>query len=141
MFFCLKKSQKGFTYVEVMMTVAFLAITLIPMMIMFWSGTRFVNVTRERNNAAHYAEEKLEAIRDMSYDNITMGNLPDESKTASGIVFTRHTDVETAPAGFTGEGASDMKKIMVTISWNSELGGSRNLSVHTYRTKKLEEHP
>lgn len=134
------RNQKGFTLVEVLTVVTILVLVLIPSLVMFWFGIRAVGVHKQRNTAIAFAQEKMEDIRNMAYDNITTANLPDDSRASGGATYQRHVDVAApAPASEISNSDDNIKKITVTVSWTDVTGISKSISLVTYRTRRLQD--
>jgi Tfp pilus assembly protein PilV len=131
--FKLVKNENGFTLLEVLGAVTLLAVSLIPIMLIFYSGTFNTTATTYRNIATDFAQQKMEDIRNMSYDNITAANLPSDNPSSGNRSFTRTVTIVLSPTGFN----SDMKQITVTVSWVDGSGITRNISITTYRSKWL----
>lgn len=132
------KSTDGLTLIEVLTVATLLIAVLVVMIFALTDGINAVGRSKHRNSAVTIAQEKMETIRNMSYDDITTANLSDDTKQTQGLTFTRHVDVEVpAPTSEIANADEHIKKITVTVSWTETRGENRNVSLITYRTRKL----
>ncbi|MBI4743868.1 MAG: prepilin-type N-terminal cleavage/methylation domain-containing protein [Actinobacteria bacterium] len=127
------KNENGFTLLEILGAVTLLAVSLIPIMLIFYNGTFNTRATTYRNVAIDFAQQKMETIRNMSYDNITAANLPSDNPESGERTFTRTVTIVTSPTGFD----SNMKQITVTVSWTDDSGNTKSVSLTSYRSKWL----
>lgn len=134
--FKLVKNEDGFTLLEILGAVTLLAVSLIPIMLIFYSGTFNTTATTYRNIAADFAQQKIEVIRNMSYDNITTANLPSDNPESGDRSFTRTVTIVSSPSEIPSANA-DIKKITVTVSWVDGSGITRSVSLVTFRSKWL----
>lgn len=131
------KDERAFSLLEVMGALTIIAIILIPIYIMFYEGIRYVGMSKNQNQAASYGQERVEHIRNMTYESIDETNLPDETQTLGNAVFTNHVDLVSSPTEVEGAD-SKIKKIVVTVSW-VENEATKTVSLTTLRTETLED--
>ncbi|HAW60114.1 MAG TPA: hypothetical protein DCW86_01420 [Actinobacteria bacterium] len=131
------KDERAFSLLEVLGALTIIAVILIPIYIMFYEGIRYVGMSKNQNQAASYGQERVEHIRNMTYESIDETNLPDETRTLGNMVFTNQVDVVSSPTEVEGAD-SNIKKIVVTVSW-VENEATKTVSLATLRTKRLED--
>lgn len=101
----------GFTIVEVILSIAFLAVTLLATSSMIINVSRNGATARKTSLACHLCQAKIESLKSLGYNGLANSqefNL-DESGNSGGV-FTRTVVVAAGP--FT-----DTKVVMVTVSW------------------------
>lgn len=131
------KDERAFSLLEVLGALTIIAVILIPIYIMFYEGIRYVGMSKNQNQAASYGQERVEHIRNMTYESIDETNLPDETRIVGNMVFTNQVDVVYSPTEVEGAD-SNIKKIVVTVSW-VENEATKTVSLATLRTEKLED--
>ena len=129
------KKENGFTLVEIMVAVLILGAALIPIFIMFSEGISLTARSTELNLAVNTAQDKMEEIRNMTHNSITIGTWPDEEVTIGNRSFVRHVTVTNSDVSGAG---GNLKKITVEVFWNHE-DTTQSTSLMTYRCNKLEE--
>ena len=115
-------SKKGFSLIELMVAVAILAMAIFGIFHAYSAGFMGMADARDRTVATNYAQEKMEDIRNKSFDKIT-----DESPAninISGIKFERKVDVADEVAG-------KLKKVTTEVSWSDRDGNSKYVVIET----------
>ena len=109
--------KKGFTLVEALTASVVLAIGLFVVGLAIYAEFNFINQNREKAIATLAAQEEIEAIRGMPFDNIlNLGS----SFTTSGFTYLKN------PIGTLTidniYGASNIRRVSVTVQWDSLTG-------------------
>ena len=129
------KKENGFSLVEILVAIFILGAALVPIFIMFSEGISLTARSTELNLAVNSAQDKMEEIRNMTHNSITIGTWPDEEIAVGERDFIRHVTV--AESGIVGAGGN-LKKITVEVFWSHE-DTTHSTSLVTYRCNKLEE--
>jgi len=121
-----KCRKKGFTLIEVVLTILIISIGLFGMMVMFDNVTRGAMESDMNVVATYLAREQIEKI---TYDKVYNGYAwvtlarytTPENLTIGGSNLVRETSVyEVAKSDLlTAEGGSGFKRIDVTVSWGT----------------------
>ena len=118
--------HRGFTMVEVMVGVLFMATAFVALYLAFSSGFQFVQLARENLRAGQILTEKLETIRLYTWTQInTAGFVPTNftatfyppSQTNSGLVYTGAVNIATTT--LTESYRTDMRQVNVSVTWLS----------------------
>ena len=113
--------KKGFTLIEVLSATLILTVALLGVASSFSRGSVFISEIRERYVATQAAQEEIELIRDMSFNNIlALGS----SFTAAGF-SSLNTPTGTVIVD-DPYSDSNIRRVTVTVDWISSRG--RNLS-------------
>ena len=117
-----RKSEQGFTLVEVMVSIVLTAIAVIGMIALFRVETRASGLSRRETEAAVLAQDKVEQLRTLG----TPGTGTDtgiDSNGNTGGMFTRVWSLSVN---------GDIYNIDVTVSWTDD-GQSRTMVIHSHR--------
>lgn len=135
------KNEQGLSLIEVLAGVTILAVALIPIMVMFSTGISGTMRTTYRNLATNLAQQKMEEIRNLTWnqstDQIPLGTwytAPGESVQSGNKSLSRQVLVEKAVVD--GQERNDIRKITVTVSWTIS-GDTKSISLATYRFKGI----
>ena len=113
-------SKKGFSLIELMVAVAILAMAIFGIFHAYSAGFMGMADARDRTVATNYAQEKMEDIRNKSFDKIT-----DESPAnIPGTKFERKVDVADEVAG-------KLKKVTTEVSWSDRDANSKYVVIET----------
>jgi len=114
-------TKKGFTLIEALIASIVMAIGLLAVVTAIYSQITLLNQDREKIIATLAAQEEIENIRSMPFDNIL--NL-DSSFVASGFIYLNNPSgtISIDSAYSPVSGAADIRRISVTVSWNSIKG-------------------
>lgn len=110
------KDQKGFTLLEVMISVIILSVALLALaglQIISIRGNSFGGTMTE---AVTLARDKIEDLKRDDWDNVETG---EDNPVIRGINYTRN---------WTVQGAGQTKEVTVTVSWD---GGNHQISLAT----------
>jgi type IV pilus assembly protein PilV len=114
------QDQKGFTLLEVMISVIILSVALLALaglQIISIRGNSFGGTMTE---AITLARDKIEDLKKDEWDNLAAGNYNDTPPAVRGINYARNWTV--------GAPASQMKEVTVTVSWDN---GNHQVSLAT----------
>lgn len=126
------KRQKGFTLVEVMMTV-FLAVTTVAAVgASLGSGAWMATDNRSRLYAISALREEMEVIRNTSYDTV-VGWGASSSFTNAQLTKLQNGSGTIAVGSSFG---NDIKKITLSVAWSTRNGATRTQSMTTYFCRK-----
>jgi len=114
----MEKSQNGFTLIEILVTLAILAIGLLGMAALTVEIIRNNAQSKAYTEATILAQDKLEEIKRIGYG--YNGSDPEVIGR-----FTRHAE----PAA--GSPETGMKEVAVTVSWDSIGGKSHSMALKT----------
>lgn len=132
-------NKKGFTIIEALVTLFIFSLITVTFYQIFTVGTSFIIEAKNRNAATLLANEKMEIIRNLNYDQIgTVGGIPDgslspdERVSASGRGFRVLTDIVYVDDSFDEVGSNDENAVMtdykiakVIILWGGEGNDQR----------------
>ena len=114
------KKQSGFTLIEVMIALVILAAGILALATMQIVSIRSNAFSSEMTYATMMAQSRLEAIRNMDYDDVTavgQVTLPVDA-TTKGVAYRVERQVQdNAPA-------TDMKTVTLIIDWLGAPAGS-----------------
>lgn len=133
-----KTRQNGQILLNTLIALFIFAILSQALFVLISASYNLVNFTRSRITARHLAQEKLEEIRNLSYDDVgTLGGIPSglipqvQNISYNGNVFTITTLVTYIDDGFDGYAPSDLlpidyKRVRVDVEWAGITPGVRN---------------
>ncbi|MCK4244217.1 MAG: hypothetical protein KAX20_01180 [Candidatus Omnitrophica bacterium] len=123
--------KKGFTLIEITLTILIIIIISIGIVSIFSYGFGISTETREIFIATQAAQEEMELIRDMAFNNIVGGTFttPGFAHLANPVGTVTVDDTYIA-------GEDDIKKVTVTVSWTSAQGRSSTKSLVTLITRE-----
>ena len=114
-------NKKGFTLIEALIASIIMAIGLCAVVTAIYSQITLLNQDREKIIATLAAQGEIENIRSMPFDNIlNLGS----SFVASGFIYLNNPSgtISIDSAYSPVSGAADIRRISVTVSWNSIKG-------------------
>ena len=124
------KNQKGFTLVEVMISMLVLAIGLLglaPMMVTAMYGNAF---SKEVTSSAFLAQDSMERLKNQS----VITPIP-FTQTDNGLFNVYNRTIRVDDSGSDGTVPPNVFKILVTMSWTDKKGVSRSETYSTYKMK------
>ncbi|PIS05600.1 MAG: hypothetical protein COT81_00355 [Candidatus Buchananbacteria bacterium CG10_big_fil_rev_8_21_14_0_10_42_9] len=145
-----KKNIFGFSLVEVVISMSILAMLSLGIIGMFQFALRVLALSKGRNSAIALANEKIEIIRNLSYEEVgTNGGVPpgpieqNENLVLNGITFAVNTQViyiddtydDVTPAD---TAPNDYKQAKISVTWNTPLGPQTIYSVTNIAPRGLE---
>ncbi len=127
------RDEKGFSLMETVVALAIFGLIVTALYSLFNLGIKVVNEDKARVGARVIAEERMEIIRNLSYDDVgTVGGVPagdieqSETTTLNNVVYTISTDVHYVDDAYDDVAPTDTvnvdyKKVRVEVDWNSQL--------------------
>jgi prepilin-type N-terminal cleavage/methylation domain-containing protein len=109
------QSKKGFTLIEVLITLVILAVSLLAIAGLMVTTVVNNSYGAHMTEAVTYAQDLLEELRAMRWENILEGTSSDQPAGSTGVVYARTWT--TATNGNT-------KTITVTINWSDKTNHS-----------------
>lgn len=125
------KSSKGFTLVEVMITVLLLAFALIGTVAVFTNSSVYMAEIRQQSIATQALKEEIEEIRDMPFDTVTSLSSTFTSSGFSGLVNPVGTRTIDDPYS-----DNDIRRVTVSLAWESPQGRGMSSSMGTLVTRE-----
>jgi prepilin-type N-terminal cleavage/methylation domain-containing protein len=123
------RREKGFTLIETLIAVAVLAVMLLTLISVFIYGYGAVARARQTALATVIAQEEMEAIRALPFDQIAaLGSTFSHAKLTSLLGGLGVLAVEAGPG-------VDIKKVSVSVLWTFR-GVQRRKDVVTFMTRK-----
>lgn len=125
-----RKQKKGFSLIEVLVTIFILAIILISLISVFIYGFNLLSRTKQVTLATQAAQETVEFIRNMSFNDVqTITSFPSEINLPDYLVNGQGSlSIEDGPG-------DDIKKLTVSITWDYR-GKQMKKNVVTYITRE-----
>ncbi len=119
------RDLRGFTLLELMITLVVLAIGVLALGQLMPAGSRALNRSRSMTSGTAFAAQKLEDLKALAWTDagLTAGSHSD----ATGKYTRSWTVTDNTPLAGT-------KKVEVTVSWASS-SGTRSTTIHTYLTQ------
>lgn len=125
----IRKNDKGFTLIEVMISMVILAIGVLglaPLMVLsIYSNTYSQDLTR----ATAVAQDRIEQLK-----NVTAPFAVPYTETTTGIDGTYDRTILVDDATTDGSVPAGVYRIKVTISWSDKKGMARSVDYYTYKT-------
>jgi len=123
--------RRGISIIEVLFSVSILGIVIFVLGSAFYGGLLFIDELRNISVAASAAQEEIERIRSMPFDNlIVMG----PTFTTPG--FNRLPDPAGSVVADNIHASHNIFRVSVTVSWTSRSGKSSAKSLATLVTRK-----
>lgn len=134
--------KKAEIYIGVIIAVAIFLILSQAIVSLVFSAYDLVVFTRSRTTARFIAEEKIETVRTMDYDDVgTVGGIPagiiepTEVIVRNSLPYTINTRIDNIDDAYDGSGAADnnpvdYKRIQVEVRWGGEGTLSRANSIN-----------
>lgn len=122
------KEEKGISIIEIMIAITILALALLPMMAMFETGISSTTVAGEITIATQLANDRIEEIRNLSFDDVYSGYNPSTPAAADAVEgygtipdfprFRRVTVAEYVDENLDPvAGPTDLLRVTVTVYW------------------------
>lgn len=146
----LSMNKKGFTLIEALTVLFIFALITTTFYAVISTGIQYIQNAKNRLGALAIANEKMEAIRNLSYDDIgtdggaISGDLPDSETVTEN---TRSYNVNYVVTGvrdlFDGDYPSDIafidyKKVTIEVSWNEGIGEKKVMLTSRFVPQGLE---
>jgi len=124
-----KKSQEGFSLIEILIAIFILGIVSITLISVFIYGFNIVFRTRQVTLATQIAQEGVELVRNLTYDDILLlGSTYDHDSLSELVNGAGVLSIEDGP----GE---DIKKLTVSVTWDYR-GSNLRKDVVTFITRE-----
>ena len=129
----LRKSNLGFTLVEAIVVIFIFSIITLTFYSVFSLGGKYIIESKNRLAAIALANEKMEIVRNLSYDQVGVvggipsGSLPsEEDAVEGGKTYHVKTFVKYVDDPFDGTSPTDYdyKTVKITVSWDRAGGGT-----------------
>lgn len=145
---------KGYTLIESMVVLFLFSVITIIFFQTFAYGTALIQQSKYRLGATSLANQKMEIIRSLDYDNIgTVAGIPagdlieDETVQVSNAVYQVHTFVQYADDSYDGTlGGSpadlvpnDYKRVRVEVAWGAETEAEKVTLFSTFAPLGIEQ--
>lgn len=131
------KNQKGFTLVEVLLSVVILTVGILLIAELQITGAKGNKNSKDMSSAVILAESKIEELKDVGFSSLIDGNfpvgtiLPIDPSGASGGIFTRRWKIRPY------KNSSSMKYVVVNVNW-ADKGRSHTISLDTILSEYLD---
>ena len=117
----LRTNSKGFTLIEVLITLVIMAVSLLALAGLMATTTKSNAAGGHITEASTLAQDRLEELRAVQWDNIPVGMASDQRSGSTGMNYVRNLNVQQN---------GSLKTVTVTISWADRTNHSiRLLSV------------
>ena len=124
-----KNQAKGFSLIEVLIAVFILGIVSMTLISVFIYGFNIVFRTRQITLATQIAQEEVELVRNLNYDDILLlGSTYDHDSLPELVNGVGSLSVENGPG-------DDIKKLTVSVSWDYR-GANMKKDVVTFITRE-----
>lgn len=123
--------KKGFTLVEILVAVVVLGIALCSIACIFPKGLIFITEIRQTAIATQAAQEEMELIRDMAFDNILELGASFTAAGFSELNSPTGTLIIDNPYR-----TDDMRRVTIVVNWTSLQGRSLSKSLVTLVTRE-----
>jgi prepilin-type N-terminal cleavage/methylation domain-containing protein len=126
------KKKGGFTLIEVLITIFILAIVLMTLVSAFIYGYNLLSRTKQVSLATQIAQEEIETIRNMPYDNIlALGSSFTNERLSDLFNGQGVLAIEAVP----GDTSGNIKKITASVRWKFK-GQQMRKDIVTYVTRE-----
>ncbi len=109
---------KGFTLLEVLVALIILSFALLALAGLMVTTTKNNAVGNYVTEAATFAQDKLEELRAVKWENLVEGNNTDQQGGSTGINYTRNWSAKTS---------GSLKTITIDVDWNDRTAHSIRL--------------
>ena len=106
---------KGFTLIEVLVALVILSFSLLALAGLMVTTTKNNAFGSHMTEAATFAQDKLEELRAIKWENLIDGNNTDQQGGSTGINYTRNWNVTTN---------GSLKTITINVNWNDRTSHS-----------------
>lgn len=121
-------NQKGFSLLEILIGLVILAVGLLAIAALQTTSVRGNYFSNNLMQATYIAQDRLEFLRTVPFENLSSGNFPEDPVTIRGMTFNRSYSVTTV-----SDPNGDYFKIDYTVTWND--GVDHRISFSTIRSQ------
>ncbi|MFH0854523.1 MAG: hypothetical protein V1891_03450 [bacterium] len=128
-------SKNAFSIIEILIALTFLSVGIFTIAKMFPFGMQISHYSEEQTLASTFAQDKMEELISCGYEGIATGTIEEKHETQSGSFgdkynFFRETNVVYVDGNISAsESDTGMKKIEITIFWNTNDGSEKNITL------------
>lgn len=146
-----QKNQKGFTLIEVAVSLAIISVLILGVYSLVVLSLKITADNKNYVSATEIANQKMEQIRNMSYNDVgtigdasAPGTIPQIVTIERGAIFTITTNIAVIDDpydGMAGSGDSisnDYKEATIKVAWQSNYG-TKSISVFSKIVSKTKE--
>ena len=135
-----RRGQRGFTFAEVMMSMALTLVMFAAFYASMSMGVRTIQVARENLRATEILVGEMEDLRLLNWNQLTNTTLLPPSFTVNynqngtntfGVTYTGTVAVASMPWSTPTSYSANMKQVSITLNWNS-WGIQRQRSMTNY---------
>jgi len=124
-----KNPQKGFSLIEVLIAIFILGVVSVTLISVFIYGFNVVFKTRQVSMATQIAQEEVELVRNMNYDDILLlGSTYTHDSLSELVNGAGALSIESGPG-------DDIKKLTVSVTWDYQ-GTIMRKDVVTFVTRE-----
>ena len=109
----------GFTLIEILVALIILSVSLLALAGLMVTTTKNNSFGGHMTEAATFAQDKLEELRAIRWENISEGGSTDQKGGSTGINYTRNWNVATSGV---------LKTITISINWQDRANHSIRLT-------------
>ncbi len=134
----LEKKSRGFTFIELLVTIAVMAVVFGGLIGAIQFTLKLISITKISTSALSLANERIEYIRSLDYADVgTVAGIPsglipqNATTTLNGVVFNERVLIQYVDSPDDGTGAADVngiladyKEVKIEYSWQSLQGTS-----------------
>jgi len=118
------KHQKGFSLLEILIGLIILAIGLLAIAALQTTSVRGNFFSHNLMQGTYAAQDRLEFLKNLPYDQLIAGNYNDGATTIAGITYNRTYRITVN---------GDLRTINYTVTWND--GADHRISFSTVRSQ------
>ncbi|MGQ9777866.1 MAG: type IV pilus modification PilV family protein [Thermodesulfobacteriota bacterium] len=120
-------NQKGFSILEILIGFIILAIGLLAIAALQTTSVKGNYFSNNLMQATYIAQDRLEYLKNISYDSLRSGNFPEESIIVRGMTFNRSYNITKI-----SDSNGDYYRIDYTVLWND--GVDHRITFSTIRS-------
>jgi len=126
-----RRGDAGFSFVELLITIVIAGVAFAAMVPLFVQAQNQTSADNARNVALQIAQDKIEKVRQLDYEQITPANLSDDTGTFAGGQFGSYWDfirngstkryaiAYTVTPVLSANNQEQYKKVIVSVTWTA----------------------